>query len=59
MVLPHEDGLRCWLAREGIARVCADIYEELSHTNAKRDTMHLTNYSLRLGNKWSGLETYA
>ncbi|CAJ1366715.1 unnamed protein product, partial [Effrenium voratum] len=46
LVLPHEDGLRCWLAREGIARVCADIYEELSHTNAKRDTMHLTNYSL-------------
>lgn len=46
LVMPHRQGLRCWLAKEGIARVCAEPYQEPDRQNLRKETMHLTNYSL-------------
>jgi len=37
---------RCFLAREGLVRVCVDAYEKPTDRNLHRLTAHLTNYSL-------------
>jgi len=38
--------LRCFVAQEGLVRVCVDAYESPDSRNLHRLTMHLTNYSL-------------
>merc|ERR1712039_977319 len=37
---------QCFLAHEGLARVCVDPYVPSAPRNLHRSTMHLTNYSL-------------
>ncbi|CAE7313563.1 Ttll11 [Symbiodinium sp. CCMP2592] len=47
LVVPgYDGGLRCWLARDGLVRVCTDPYREPDATNLRCQTAHLTNYSL-------------
>merc|ERR1712232_1286526 len=48
LVLPASScGRRnCYLAREGLVRVCLDPYEPPESRNLHRHTVHLTNYSL-------------
>lgn len=42
----QQGGLKCFLAQEGLARVCIDPYERPDNRNLHRLTVHLTNYSL-------------
>lgn len=42
----RQGGLKCFLAREGLARVCIEPYEQPNSSNLHRLTVHLTNYSL-------------
>ncbi|CAK0881843.1 unnamed protein product [Prorocentrum cordatum] len=47
LVMPSpRGGLSCWLAREGLVRVCIDPYEAPVPRNLHKLTVHLTNYSL-------------
>lgn len=49
LVMPSDrvgGGLQCFLAREGLVRVCLDPYERADARNLHRQSMHLTNYSL-------------
>mmetsp|Transcript_53580 Transcript_53580/g.109017 ORF Transcript_53580/g.109017 Transcript_53580/m.109017 type:complete len:425 (+) Transcript_53580:51-1325(+) len=46
LVVPDSGHLKCWLAHEGIARVCTEPYQEPDKRNLHKDTIHLTNYSL-------------
>jgi len=46
LVIPHGGRLRCFLADEGLARVCVQPYEEPTSRNLHRLMVHLTNYSL-------------
>lgn len=41
-----QGNLSCFLAREGLARVCLEPYERPDNRNLHRLTVHLTNYSL-------------
>jgi tubulin polyglutamylase TTLL6/13 len=40
------DPLRVFLCREGLVRVCSEVYEAPTARNAARVTAHLTNYTL-------------
>lgn len=49
LVMPSEvpgGAPRCFLAEDGLVRVCIDPYEEPTNRNLHRLTVHLTNYSL-------------
>lgn len=53
LVLPTGQDFTCFLAREGLARVCPEPYEQPTQRNLHRTTMHLTNYSLsRMSEKY-------
>jgi len=41
-----QGNLSCFLAREGLVRVCLEPYERPDNRNLHRLTVHLTNYSL-------------
>eukprot|EP00929_Paragymnodinium_shiwhaense_P080725 TRINITY_DN42113_c0_g1_i2.p1 TRINITY_DN42113_c0_g1~~TRINITY_DN42113_c0_g1_i2.p1 ORF type:complete len:532 (-),score=108.13 TRINITY_DN42113_c0_g1_i2:136-1731(-) len=46
LVLTVGDSFRCFLASEGLVRVCVEPYEKPKERNLHRLTSHLTNYSL-------------
>lgn len=50
LVLPVEEQFAVFLARDGLVRVCSDVYESAAKGTGHRVTAHLTNYSL---NKFS------
>eukprot|EP00913_Durusdinium_trenchii_P023809 g22359.t1 len=51
LVMPHRQGLRCWLAKEGIARVCAEPYQDTKNKRSDRFVLNEDPASGRSGSK--------
>lgn len=50
LAVPWREGLACFLAGEGLVRVCVEAYQQPKASNLQHSMVHLTNYSL---NKFS------